>query len=116
MEGLLAPLVSSYTITSNKETGLGRCDHILTPIAGRGNHAVIIEYKVAKDKKELNINGDKVKKELALMAKAGLKQMQDKQYEAQIKQHIHVKKISNISLAFCGKAVALQYQIDNALN
>lgn len=100
MGGLLAPLVSHYTIASNKESGYGRCDHILTPIAGRGDHAIIIEYKVVKDKKELDP-----------IAKAGLAQIQDKQYEAAIKQQPHVKKMSKISLAFLGKQVAIYYSI-----
>ncbi|MBX9889872.1 MAG: PD-(D/E)XK nuclease domain-containing protein [Amoebophilaceae bacterium] len=100
MGGLLSPLASKYTISSNKEAGLGRCDHILTPIAGRGDHAIIIEYKVVKDKKEL-----------APIAKAGLAQIQDKQYEATIKQQLHVKKMSKISLAFFGKQVAVYYEI-----
>ncbi|MBX9890046.1 MAG: PD-(D/E)XK nuclease domain-containing protein [Amoebophilaceae bacterium] len=72
----------------------------LTPIAGRGNHAIIIEYKVAKDKKELDP-----------IAKAGLEQIQAKQYEATIKQQPHFTKISNISIAFCGKEVAMHYSI-----
>ncbi|MBX9890225.1 MAG: PD-(D/E)XK nuclease domain-containing protein [Amoebophilaceae bacterium] len=101
MGGLLAPLVSNYTIKSNQESGLGRCDHILTPIAGRSDHAIIIEYKVVKDKKELD-----------LIAKAGLEQIQAKKYEATIKQQPHVKKISKISLAFCGKEVAMHYSIE----
>ena len=111
MGGLLSPLASKYTISSNKESGYGRCDHILTPIVGRGDHAIIIEYKVVKDKKELDINGDKVKKELALIAKAGLAQIQDKQYEATLSQQPHVKKMSKISLAFFGKQVAVYYKI-----
>lgn len=48
--GLLAPLVSQYSqymIESNKETGYGRCDHILIPIAGLRDNALIIEYKIA---------------------------------------------------------------------
>ena len=100
MGGLLSPLASKYTISSNKESGYGRCDHILTPIAGRGDHAIIIEYKVVKDKKELDA-----------IAKAGLAQIQAKQYEATIKQQTHVKKISKISLSFFGKQVALYYSI-----
>jgi hypothetical protein len=100
MGGLLSPLASKYTISSNKESGYGRCDHILTPIAGRGDHAIIIEYKVVKDKKELDP-----------IAKAGLAQIQDKQYEATINQQPHVKKMSKISLAFFGKQVAVYYEI-----
>ncbi|MFU7500516.1 MAG: AAA family ATPase [Candidatus Tisiphia sp.] len=99
--GLLAPLVSQYMIESNKETGYGRCDHILIPIAGLRDNALIIEYKIAKPAENLES-----------IAKTGLKQIIDKQYDAKVKGHKHVKKIVKISIAFCGKKVVLKYQID----
>jgi hypothetical protein len=99
--GLLAPLVSQYMIESNREAGYGRCDHILIPIAGRRDNAIIIEYKIAKPSEDL-----------ASMAKAGLQQIIDKQYDSKIGEYKHVKKIIKISIAFCGKQAALQYQID----
>ncbi|WP_375332389.1 PD-(D/E)XK nuclease domain-containing protein [Candidatus Tisiphia endosymbiont of Temnostethus pusillus] len=43
------------------------------------------------------------------MAKAGLKQIIDKQYDAKVKGHKHVKKIIKISMTFCGKKVVLEY-------
>ncbi|WP_341757527.1 AAA family ATPase [Candidatus Tisiphia endosymbiont of Ditula angustiorana] len=99
--GLLAPLVSQYMIESNKETGYGRCDHILIPIAGLRDNALIIEYKIAKPTENLES-----------IAKTGLKQIIDKQYDTTIGEHKHVKKIVKISMVFCGKKVVLEYQID----
>ncbi|WP_341764114.1 PD-(D/E)XK nuclease domain-containing protein [Candidatus Tisiphia endosymbiont of Beris chalybata] len=50
--------------------------------------------------------------ELEPAAKAGLKQIRDRQYDSKIKEYQHVKKIIKISMAFCGKEVVMQYQID----
>jgi hypothetical protein len=108
MGGLLAPLVSQYTIVSNKESGYGRADHILTPIAGRGDHAIIMEYKAVKQGLDPKDN-----QELDHMAEAGLAQIDAKAYAVAIKQQPHVQKISKISLVFCGKSVVWRYQIDN---
>ncbi|MCC8371785.1 MAG: hypothetical protein LN568_03410 [Rickettsia endosymbiont of Pseudomimeciton antennatum] len=38
--------------------------------------------------------------------------MVKKRYEAKIKEHSHVQKIIKIAMAFRGKEVALQYQVD----
>ncbi len=46
------------------------------------------------------------------MAKVGLLQINNKQYDTKIKDYTHVKKIIKIPMAFCGKEVAMQYQID----
>ncbi|MDR0329806.1 MAG: PD-(D/E)XK nuclease domain-containing protein, partial [Rickettsia sp.] len=99
--GLLAPLVSQYMIESNKETGYGRCDHILISIAGLRGNALIIEYKIAKPSEDLKS-----------IAKTALKQIIDKQYDAKVKGYKHVKKIIKISMVFYGKKVVLEYQID----
>ncbi|WP_375326450.1 AAA family ATPase [Candidatus Tisiphia endosymbiont of Nemotelus uliginosus] len=101
MGGLLAPLVSRYMIESNREFGYGRCDHILTPIAQGTDTAIIIEYKICTTAEELES-----------AAKAGLKQIMDRQYDTKIKEYKHVKKIIKISMAFCGKEVVLQHQLD----
>ncbi|MCC8399344.1 MAG: PD-(D/E)XK nuclease domain-containing protein, partial [Rickettsia endosymbiont of Platyusa sonomae] len=98
--GLLAPLTTRYNIESNREVGYGRCDHILTSIVGRGDNAIIVEYKVAKSSEDLND-----------IAKAGLQQIMDKKYDTKIKEHQHVKNIIKISMAFCGKNMELQYEV-----
>ncbi len=101
MGGILAPLVRKYMIESNRESGHGRCDHILIPIAQAVGTAIIIEYKICKTSEELEST-----------AKSGLKQIMDRQYDSKIKEYKHVKKILKISMAFCGKEVAMHYQVD----
>ncbi len=101
MGGLLAPLATQYVIESNRESGHGRCDHILIPIAGQRDGAIIVEYKICKAPENLET-----------VAKMGLEQITHKQYDAKIKEHSHVQRIIKIAMAFCGKKVALKYQID----
>ncbi len=101
MLGLINMLSGDYIIDSEKETGDGRADIVLVPQAGKAENAIIIEYKVTKAAEELEST-----------AKAGLRQINDKRYDTKIKEHKHVKKIIKISMAFCGKEVAMQYQID----
>ncbi|WP_341758066.1 AAA family ATPase [Candidatus Tisiphia endosymbiont of Ditula angustiorana] len=98
--GLLAPLTTRYNIESNREVGHGRCDHILTSIVGRGDNAIIVEYKVAKSSEDL-----------AQIAKSGLQQIINKKYDSKIKEHSHVKQILKISMAFCGKNMELEYEV-----
>ena len=47
---------------------------------------------------------------LSALAAKGLAQISDKAYAAQVRSHSHVKKLLHISLAFCGKKVALKYE------
>ncbi len=101
MGGILAPLVRKYMIESNRESGHGRCDHIIIPIIDCGDNAIILEYKICKTSEELEST-----------AKVGLKQIIDRQYDSKIKEYKHVKKILKISMAFAGKEVAMQYQVD----
>ncbi|WP_342278618.1 AAA family ATPase [Candidatus Tisiphia endosymbiont of Myopa tessellatipennis] len=101
MLGLVNMLAPSYIIASEQESGRGRADIIMIPKAGREDKAIIIEYKIAKNAEDL-----------LSVAKMGLKQIIDKQYDTKIREHKHVKKIIKISMTFCGKKVVLEYQID----
>ncbi|WP_341747604.1 AAA family ATPase [Candidatus Tisiphia endosymbiont of Dascillus cervinus] len=101
MLGLINMLAPSYIIASEQESGSGRADVIMIPKAGKGDKAIIIEYKIAKNTEDL-----------ALVAQMGLKQIIDKQYDTKIKEYSHVKKIIKLSMAFCGKNMELQYQVD----
>jgi Predicted AAA-ATPase/PD-(D/E)XK nuclease superfamily len=100
--GILAPLTRGYMIESNRESGHGRFDHMLIPRENRGYSAIIIEYKVSETIEDL-----------LSTARTGLNQIINKNYAARIKEHQHVKNILNIAMAFCGKKIELQYQIDN---
>ncbi|WP_425360435.1 MULTISPECIES: AAA family ATPase [unclassified Candidatus Tisiphia] len=101
MLGLINTLSPGYVIDSERETGSGRADIILLPKAGKQNNAIIIEYKICKSPDTLES-----------IAKDGLDQIMRKKYETKIKEHSHVQKIIKIAMAFCGKEVALEYQID----
>ncbi|WP_375330740.1 AAA family ATPase [Candidatus Tisiphia endosymbiont of Oplodontha viridula] len=100
MLGFVNMLAPSYIISSEQESGDGRPDVIMIPKAGKGDRAIIIEYKIAKNTEDL-----------ALVAQMGLKQIIDKQYDTRIKEHSHVKKIIKLSMAFCRKNMELQYQV-----
>ncbi|MCC8484194.1 MAG: PD-(D/E)XK nuclease domain-containing protein, partial [Rickettsia endosymbiont of Labidopullus appendiculatus] len=102
MLGLINTLSPGYIIDSERETGNGRADIMLLPKTGNQNNAIIIEYKICKSSDIL-----------VSVAKEGLDQILRKKYEAKIKEHSHVQKIIKIAMAFCGKEVALEYQIDN---
>ncbi|OZG32493.1 hypothetical protein RiCNE_01130 [Rickettsia endosymbiont of Culicoides newsteadi] len=100
MLGLINTLASDYIIDSERETGSGRADIMLIPRAGKQDNAIIIEYKICKSPEELES-----------VAREGLEQIAKKRYEAKIKEYSHVQKIIKISMAFCGKEVALEYQL-----
>ncbi|BFD46170.1 MAG: AAA family ATPase [Rickettsia endosymbiont of Sergentomyia squamirostris] len=101
MLGIVNMLAPSYIISSEQESGDGRPDVIMIPKTGKEDNAIIIEYKIAKNTEDL-----------ALVAQMGLKQIIDKQYDTKIKEYSHVKKIIKLSIAFCGKNVELQYQVN----
>ncbi|WP_417904541.1 AAA family ATPase [Candidatus Tisiphia endosymbiont of Micropterix aruncella] len=100
MLGLINMLSPSYIIASEQESGSGRADIIMIPKAGKGDKAIIIEYKIAKNAEDL-----------VSVAKIGLNQIIDKQYDVKIRQYQYVKQILKISMAFCGKNMELQYQV-----
>ncbi|WP_341748756.1 AAA family ATPase [Candidatus Tisiphia endosymbiont of Sialis lutaria] len=100
MLGLINTLASDYIIDSERETGSGRADIMLIPRAGKQDNTIIIEYKICKSPEELES-----------VAREGLEQIAKKRYEAKIKEYSHVQKIIKISMAFCGKEVALEYQL-----
>ncbi|OZG31799.1 AAA family ATPase [Rickettsia endosymbiont of Culicoides newsteadi] len=100
MLGLINTLASDYIIDSERETGSGRADIMLIPRAGKQDNAIIIEYKICKSPDTLES-----------VAREGLEQIAKKRYDAKIKEYSHVQKIIKISMAFCGKEVALEYQI-----
>ncbi|MCC8399711.1 MAG: ATP-binding protein [Rickettsia endosymbiont of Platyusa sonomae] len=101
MLGLINTLSPGYIIDSERETGSGRADIVLLPKIGKSDNAIIIEYKICKSPDILES-----------VAKEGLDQIVRKKYEAKIKEHSHVQKIIKIAMAFCGKEVALEYQIN----
>ncbi|WP_375332494.1 AAA family ATPase [Candidatus Tisiphia endosymbiont of Psammoecus bipunctatus] len=102
MLGIVNMLAPSYIISSEQESGDGRPDVIMIPKAGKGDKAIIIEYKIAKNTEDLTT-----------IAGSGLQQIIDRKYDTKIKEHQHVKQILKICMAFYGKNMDLQYQVTN---
>ncbi|MEO1219615.1 MAG: PD-(D/E)XK nuclease domain-containing protein [Bacteroidota bacterium] len=91
--------VSHYYIAES-ENVLERPDVVLIPeVKYGGDQAMILEYKIGQQAEELP----------GLAAK-GLAQIVDRKYSTQVKMHSHVKSILQVSLAFCGKEMAAQYE------
>ena len=99
MLGLLSILSSDYMLESERESGRGRPDAVLIPKQGKGDQALIIEYKVSKE-----VDG------LTTTAQKGLQQIAKKGYAAKLREHDHVKTLLQVCMAFCGKEVALEYR------
>ncbi|MDN3031373.1 MAG: AAA family ATPase [Candidatus Tisiphia sp.] len=100
MLGFINMLAPNYIISSEQESGDGRADVMMIPKIGKGDKAMIIEYKIARSSEEL-----------ADIAKSGLQQIINRKYDSKIKEYSHVKQILKISMAFCGKNMELEYEI-----
>jgi hypothetical protein len=97
-------LNTNYIITSEHESGKGRADLTLIAKSGKQTNAIILEYKIAK-----------ILDELDNIAKTGLAQINQKQYDMKLKEYSHIKKIIKISIGFFEKEASMEYQIDNIL-
>ncbi|WP_341755521.1 AAA family ATPase [Candidatus Tisiphia endosymbiont of Ptychoptera albimana] len=100
MLGFVNMLASNYIVSSEQESGSGRADVIMIPKVGKGDKAMVIEYKIAKPSEDLTT-----------IAGSGLQQIIDRKYDTKIKEQQHVKQILKICMAFCGKNMELQYQV-----
>lgn len=93
--GLMVELSGRFVITSNRESGFGRYDVMLTPVDKERDCAYIIEFKVHKPSKEKN---------LAETVVNALKQIEEKQYEAELLSAGFVpEQIRRYGFAFQGK-------------
>ena len=96
--GLLVELQCEYILTSNRESGYGRYDVILEP-RDKNKPAYIFEFKVHKPKKECSLEET---------VENALKQIEEKQYEADlIVRGIPKENIYKYGFAFCGKEVLI---------
>ena len=95
--GLLVELSDRYTVTSNRESGFGRCDVILEP--KQKDDGILLEFKVQDTDDE---------KELSDTVKAALQQIEKKKYETLLTEKgIPKKRIRKYGFAFCGKQVLI---------
>lgn len=96
--GLLVELAGKYLVISNRESGFGRCDVMLEPMAEQLD-AMIIEFKVFNPRQE-----DCLEDTL----KRALKQIEDKSYDTSlIEKGISQARIRKYGFAFQGKTVLI---------
>ena len=93
--GLMVGLQNRFTITSNRESGFGRYDVLLTPLDLEKDNAYIIEFKVHRPGQE---------KDLQETVEKAHAQIQEKHYKAALTASgIPPEKIRKYGFAFKGK-------------
>lgn len=93
--GLMVELSGRFVITSNRESGFGRYDIMLTPANRKKDCAYIIEFKVHKPSRE---------KDLSETVANALRQIEEKQYRSQLTAAgIPPEQIRMYAFAFQGK-------------
>ena len=96
--GLIASIGDTHWVDSNKESGYGRYDIMLTPKSGHGTRGIILEFKHAKKDQSL-------KKE----ATDALAQIDDSKYSKVLERYPHITHVLKVGLAFSGKNVLSVY-------
>lgn len=96
MLGLCAILGNRYKIRSNRESGLGRFDIQLMPLA-KGMPGFIFEFKHTKDEHT----------DLSALADSALQQIETKKYNTELRDN-GVNSIISIGIAFRGKSAVVR--------
>ncbi len=94
---MCAILNNRYTVRSNRESGLGRFDIQLQPM-DQQLLGFILELKASRDQKD----------DLEHLAQAALDQIQEKQYETEVRS-AGVNTLLVMGIAFRGKEIAVKY-------
>lgn len=96
MLGLCVILGNRYKIRSNRESGLGRFDIQLMPLA-KGMPGFIFEFKHTKDEHT----------DLSALADSALQQIETKKYDTELRDN-GVNSIISIGIAFRGKSAVVR--------
>lgn len=97
--GLVASLRDTHHLDSNKESGFGLYDFMLTPKSQSHFRSIILEFKHTK------INHDQKQE-----AEVALKQIDALKYDTELKKYPYIKKVLKVGLAFCEKSVISAYR------
>ncbi|WP_337742520.1 AAA family ATPase [Fusobacterium gonidiaformans] len=97
MIGLLSVLQEQYYIHSNRESGYGRYDISIEP-KDKTKSGFILEFKTAKSKEELEKR-----------AREAFLQIEEKQYDVEMKER-GIVDIVKLGIAFCGKTLKVEVQ------
>ncbi len=96
--GLLVDLAGRYEVTSNRESGFGRYDVMLSPL-NQGDDGIILEFKVHSPEEESSLEET---------VQAALRQIEEKKYEQQLLDRgIGEERIRKYGFAFEGKKVLI---------
>jgi predicted AAA-ATPase/PD-(D/E)XK nuclease superfamily protein len=95
--GMLVGLQDRYEVKSNRESGYGRYDVMLIP-KNRQELGIVIEFKKI---------GNADKGDLELAATAALQQIEDRQYDVELKNR-GINRILHLGMAFKGKNVVIR--------
>jgi hypothetical protein len=99
MLGLLATLQHTHIIESNRESGLGYYDFLIIP-KDLTQNGVILEFKAPKSSSKAN---------LVKEAKMALQQIKQLNYAMRL-EHMGIKKIISIGIAFAKKDVQICFE------
>lgn len=96
--GLLVDLRERYQIRSNRESGYGRYDVMLTPLT-KSDDAIVIEFKVHEPDEETSLQDT---------VRSALDQIEEKNYDAELLElGISEERIRHYGFAFEGKKVLI---------
>jgi len=88
-------LYETHDIYSNKESGFGRPDLVLSPRDINNDLGIIIEFKKAEINQSIDIYHN--------IAEKGLQQIEYKKYDLVFNNHKHIKRTLKLCLVFFGK-------------
>lgn len=97
--GFMLSLASTFSIDYEVQNGLDQLNTLLIPRIGRGEQALVIDYRLGEDSASLE-----------RLAAEGLSQMEAKRHGIQAQSYSHVYRLLKVCLAFYGQKVAAKYE------